>query len=98
MIDKTSLRNHTPTIVKLSVPKALREQVWLHKIGRVFECPCTIKWCENTITTFDYHIGHNVPASRGGTMKLNNLQPICSRCNLSMGHQYTIREWNGLIT
>lgn len=96
MIDKRSLRSHNPVLVKQKIPKALREQVWIRKIGRAFEAPCTIKWCSNTMTVFDYHVGHNIPESKGGTLHLHNLQPICCRCNLSMGSQYTIREWNNL--
>ena len=26
-------------------------------------------------------------------MVLENLRPICSRCNLSMGNNYTIDDW-----
>lgn len=29
-------------------------------------------------------------------MVLDNLKPICSKCNTSMGSRYTIEEWNGL--
>jgi len=97
MIDRTALRNYNPQIKKISVPKALREQVWLTRIGEQFKCNCTIKWCENTMSVFDFHIGHNIPSSKGGTMHLDNLQPICARCNLSMGSQYTIRSWNNLV-
>ena len=30
----------------------------------------------------------------GGKTDITNLKPICSRCNLSMGSQYSITEWN----
>ena len=29
-------------------------------------------------------------------LALNNLKPICARCNLSMSDNYTIKEWNNL--
>jgi hypothetical protein len=38
----------------------------------------------------------NVPESKGGATEIANLRPICSRCNLSMGSQYSITEWAAL--
>lgn len=79
---------------KAKIPKALREQVWLVNIGKVFETKCKIVWCENRINAFDYQCGHNIPESRGGKTNLGNLVPICSRCNISMGNSYSIDQWN----
>jgi 5-methylcytosine-specific restriction endonuclease McrA len=79
---------------KHKIPKALREQVWLVKVGRVFETKCTVAWCTNKMTVFDYQCGHNVPESKGGPTTLDNIVPICARCNVSMGNQYSIDEWN----
>ena len=79
---------------KATIPKALREQVWLKRMGKCFEGKCYVSWCKNTITVFDFHVGHNKPESKGGTLSIDNLEPICSRCNLSMGDNYTITEWN----
>ena len=78
-------------IVKL--PKAVREQVWLMYIGKKFENKCYVTWCNNNINVFNFHVGHNIPKSKGGSMKIENLRPICSSCNLSMGNKYTIDEW-----
>lgn len=82
------------TTSKQYIPKALREQVWIKRMGKCFEGKCSVTWCTNQITVFDFHVGHNVPESKGGTLKINNLEPICSRCNLSMGDNYTIKEWD----
>jgi hypothetical protein len=38
-------------------------------------------------------VGHDQPESKGGTLDVDNLKPICARCNLSMSNQYTIQEW-----
>ena len=81
---------------KANIPKALREQVWLKNIGHQYEHKCLIDWCQNTISVFDFHVGHNIPESHGGKTDITNLKPICSRCNLSMGSQYTITEWNNI--
>ena len=80
--------------MKEKIPKALREQVWIHHIGREFESKCKVSWCKNKINVFDFQCGHNIPESKGGTLDITNLIPICSRCNLSMGDNYTIDEWS----
>tara|TARA_B110000046_G_C12801884_1_gene317548 strand:- start:144 stop:464 length:321 start_codon:yes stop_codon:yes gene_type:complete len=81
---------------KAYIPKAIREQCWIINIGRKYESKCYIKWCRNQINVFDFHVGHDIPESKGGTLDINNLKPICSRCNLSMGDRYTIQQWNQL--
>lgn len=83
---------------KQKIPIAIREAVWIHRCGRVFEHKCITSWCPNTISVFDFQCGHNIPESKGGQTTLSNLYPICSRCNLSMGDRYTIDEWNALHT
>ncbi len=89
-------RSESPTRRKKQIPKALREQVWLKYIGKHYEAKCPIGWCANTITVFDFQSGHIIPESKGGATSLENLMPICSRCNASMNNQYTITEWNTL--
>ena len=81
---------------KKTIPKAVREQVWIKYCGRKFSHKCYIKWCSNKITVFDFHVGHNIPECKGGKLCLENVKPICSRCNHSMGSQYTITEWMAL--
>lgn len=82
--------------VKEKIPKAMREQIWLRDIGKKYESKCKIVWCENKITVFDFQCGHDVPESHGGATIIENLVPICSRCNLSMSNTYTIKQWNQL--
>lgn len=95
-LDTLHIIPHTKKKQKEKIPKALREQVWIQTIGEKFESKCPIHWCKNRITPFDYHVGHNIPETKGGTLDINNLKPICSRCNLSMSSQYTIDEWQKL--
>lgn len=76
-----------------TIPKAVREQVWLRANGPQFSCKCNVSWCENDINVFDFTVGHNIPSSKGGSDKLYNLRPICARCNSGMGNMYTIDEW-----
>ena len=79
-----------------SIPKAIRQQVWLKYIGEVYKSKCYISWCKNTITIFSYHTAHCTPRSKGGTIELSNLRPTCPQCNLSMSDTYTIDEWQKL--
>lgn len=82
---------------KETIPRALREQVWIQTATSHFTIKCPVRWCNNNINAFDFHVGHNIPESKGGTLALQNLKPICPRCNLSMGSKYTIDEWNHLV-
>jgi hypothetical protein len=81
---------------KAKIPLALREEVWRHWMGEKFKSKCCVTWCTNMLTAFDFAVGHNIPESKGGTLELGNLRPICNRCNTSMGANYTIDEWNRL--
>ena len=81
---------------KSSIPKAIREQCWIKNFGKVFNHSCYINWCDNEISVFDFHVGHNKPESKGGGLNIDNLKPICARCNLSMSNNYTITEWDKL--
>ena len=78
---------------KKSIPVALRQQVWVTKLGKIFEGKCSTPWCTNIITNFSFECGHNVPESKGGQTNIDNLVPICRQCNSSMGNQYTFDEW-----
>jgi 5-methylcytosine-specific restriction endonuclease McrA len=79
---------------KAAIPRALREQVWIQNMGPKFENKCLVSWCQNIINVFDFHVGHNIPESKGGATNIRNLKPICARCNLSMGNKYSISEWS----
>lgn len=81
---------------RIKIPKALREQVWLKYNGRAYDAKCNVPWCKNVISVYDHESGHVIPHSKGGSTTLENLRPICSRCNKSMSDKYTIDEWNQL--
>jgi 5-methylcytosine-specific restriction endonuclease McrA len=82
---------------KQKIPLALKEQVWLLQFGdKYFKQKCYVKWCENVITPFSFEVGHNIPESRGGKTEIDNLYPICPKCNRCMGDNYTIDEFSEL--
>ena len=85
--------------IKKSIPKRIRELVWKTNIGKKWEGKCNVTWCDNILTVMSaWHVGHNQPESKGGTLNINNLKPICCECNLGMGNRHTIEEWSNLYT
>ena len=82
---------------KETIPKRIRELVWTTNNSETFSTKCFVTWCENKINVFNFQVGHDIPESKGGTLDIDNLKPICSNCNLSMGNKYTITEWCKLI-
>jgi len=93
----TTVKNEIKKVYKkATIPKALREQVWISNFGKIFQHKCYINWCENIITVFDFQCGHDTAEKHGGKTVLENLKPICSRCNLSMSSNYNISEFNQL--
>ena len=83
---------------KQKIPRALREQVWLTYVGKKFDSKCFVGWCGNIISVFNFEVGHNIPESKGGTLDIQNLRPICGKCNRSMGNMYSIDEFSDLST
>jgi len=81
------------TYRKKKIPTALRNQVWIQQFGEIFRAKCPTTWCTNYITPFCFEAGHNIPESKGGPTVLENLVPICSTCNKSMGNTHTFQEW-----
>jgi 5-methylcytosine-specific restriction endonuclease McrA len=79
---------------EMAIPKAIKEQVWLRDNGRKFDGKCKTRWCSNKVTVFDFHCGHDIPASKGGATTMENIVVLCARCNLSMSNTYTFQEWN----
>ena len=77
---------------KKKIAAALREQVWLASMGAVFSSKCTVTWCSNQVTVFNFQCGHLLAESKGGPTVLENLRPICGRCNQSMGTMH-MEQW-----
>jgi 5-methylcytosine-specific restriction endonuclease McrA len=69
---------------KLKIPQRLREQLWVLHYGETFRNKCKTNWCSNTITVYDFHCGHKIAEARGGPLVMENLVPLCVKCNLSM--------------
>ena len=71
--------------------------MWSTNNGEIFSHKCYVSWCTNNINVFNFHVGHDIPESKGGTIDIDNLKPICASCNLYMSNKYNITEWSKLI-
>jgi len=67
------------------VSKCIRREVWNHYIGEehgTHACFC----CDITVMSqFLFEVGHVVSVHNNGDLSIENLRPICSLCNKSMG-------------
>ena len=70
---KKTKKIYKKKVKKQTIPKALREQLWIKNCGKEFEHKCYVDWCENIINPFDYHVGHDKPESKGGTLDISNI-------------------------
>ena len=70
---------------KSVIPKKIKQLVWNKYIGEdkgKSKCLC----CKHTeISQMDFHCGHIISEFNGGKITIDNLKPICSLCNSSMG-------------
>ena len=68
---------------KQTIPRTVRIDVWCKYFGDPSE-KCFV--CRNkNISPFNFHAGHVIAEVNGGSLEVDNLRPICSSCNSSMG-------------
>ena len=70
---------------KIKIPNKVRIDVWATYIGEDIakhKCICCKRM---TIRQTEFEVGHVLSEAHGGTLEINNLRPICSVCNKSMG-------------
>lgn len=70
---------------KATIPHALRRTVWNTYIGEDIGSTECYVGCKTKITQLTFECGHVKAESMGGLLTLDNLRPICSSCNRSMG-------------
>jgi hypothetical protein len=85
--------NITSTPVKRkAIPKSLRDNVFSTYCKSYDDAQC-FTGCGEKITPFNFECGHVIAVECGGMNTIENLRPICSRCNKSMG----IKNMNDFI-
>jgi hypothetical protein len=70
--------------IRKTIPKKMRGEVWKKEFGEAPTGACVC--CDIPLSFFDsWHVGHIVAVANGGMDTIDNLRPVCSSCNLSMG-------------
>jgi hypothetical protein len=68
--------------IRKQIGEKLKKEVWKNYFGDAKQAKCR---CGETITPKVSHCGHITAHARGGTTTVDNLRPICAKCNLQMG-------------
>jgi 5-methylcytosine-specific restriction endonuclease McrA len=68
-------------------PPQLRRIIWERYVSdpRSAYAECTV--CQTEIHITNYEIGHVKSKADGGDYSIDNLRPICTPCNRSMGRE-----------
>ncbi len=74
-----------------TISNSQKHILWMESFnGNRHSCPI----CDyNMIEKNNFHTGHIIAKSKGGSNLNDNLLPICQKCNLSMGTKYLISYW-----
>jgi len=72
---------------KKPIPKAVKTAVWNKYIGEKYGTSKCFTGCKSTISCNNHECGHIIAEVNGGEINIDNLRPICSCCNKSMGSQ-----------
>ena len=83
---KLNIKTENKSKKKKKIPKNIRILTWDKRFPnkRTGKCFCCGK---NKIDITEFHVGHIIPESKGGSNNIDNLEPICVHCNLSMGNK-----------
>lgn len=78
---QTQPQTHPP---RRNIPKKVRGELWKQYFNTSTSGSCYC--CKSSLDAFgDWHAGHIIPRTQGGSDTQENLRPICGSCNLSMG-------------
>ena len=72
-------------IKRKKIPLTVRNNLWVKTYNDNINGNCYV--CSCKITLHNFHAGHKISIKKGGTNNINNLEIVCSSCNLSMGMQ-----------
>lgn len=92
LIDNKTEPIHKKKVQKQNITSYLRNKVWEKEFSNSEVESCPIKFCNNKLFKSKkggWQAGHLISEKNGGELKINNLRPICSECNRSMG----IKNW-----
>ena len=67
------------------IPQVKRKMVWERYIGNVVNSKCYCCGISEINSINNFECGHVISKAMGGDESIDNLRPICSSCNKSMG-------------
>jgi hypothetical protein len=70
---------------KQKIQPKLRIEVWKKEFGNNDEGCCPLCSDSINISKNGFHCSHIISEKNGGKLELNNLRPLCEKCNLKMG-------------
>jgi len=78
-----------------NISSVVRMEVWIQEFGEAFSgtCPCCQRF---QLTSFNFEVGHKKAVAHGGSNSLDNLIPLCSKCNRSMNTQ-SLHDFKTLV-
>lgn len=90
---------HVPVNYRSKIYKPLRRSVWNKRNDGKLQGQCYV--CAKCIHYDDFECGHIVSVFCGGDTTVDNLEPICRRCNSDMGivHLQTFKDtfWSNQV-
>jgi hypothetical protein len=79
-----NLCNKTEKYIKKKIPKKIKDESWDCYIGKkIGESKCLVCRIEE-INSKNFIAGHIISEKKGGLCTVNNIIPICNKCNLSI--------------
>lgn len=78
-----------------SITQSFRQAIWLKYCGENYKYKC-LCYNSNEISVHNFECGHILSKKNGGNISIDNIIPICSFCNRSMGsmHMFKYMEKN----
>ena len=83
--EKKIIPTHFWKVSKEKISTNLKDKVWNTYFENQNKKQCPINNCNKYITKHSFSTGHIVSELNKGNTDINNLYPICSNCNSSMG-------------
>ena len=84
VVDEMEKQSKELTKKRKAIPKAVRTTLWnIHFSEDKAKGNCKV--CDGEIKISNFEAGHVIASASGGTDNLDNLLPLCSLCNKSMG-------------
>ena len=75
--------NSKKGVTKKNIPRLVKDKVWEVYVGNKFKTECYI--CEKEITATEFQAGHIESEYSGGGINIENLRPVCKKCNSCVG-------------